>query len=483
MKLVAAVLAVFAAAGAINAAAADRAFVTIDNAERTISFNGGEKTDINTPVFTNGEATYVPVDDTLKATGYIIGWDSSDNSVTISNTADDNVEKIYVNSGLYWNGWEMKYNDNPTIYYHDTLYMPLDMFDMIAGSWLDFRLEGSIRQLPQNSLDNAALTDKYRRSGNVTVSGSAQFYGNVCVMDSGYGFEQITIPEKNISLYANAVNSLASVLPDEVGVYNILVPNSAELYAPKEYLTNIFDSYKRIYGLLDERITAVNVYDSLFDHGNEHIYFNTDHHWTQRGAYYAYRTFAECAGREPVSMNAFQHSDLDGMIGSYRTMTSGFPEEAVFAAHPEQLERFMPKNKYTQRVYTDSYMQNYKYEDILVHTEKSLASYECFLGGDYPMADIYNSDLHDGSKLLIIKESYGNAFAVWAMNNYEHVYVVDMRCFNGYSNYMAPFNLREFYDLTQFDDMVVINYPNTVENGVLCNQLCGLSGYNYYEFE
>ncbi|MDO5397538.1 MAG: DHHW family protein [bacterium] len=483
MKVIAAILAAFAAAGTISAAAADKAFVTIDNVNRTISFNNGEKTDIDAPVFSNGAASYVPVDYTLKAAGYGVGWDSSDNSVTISNTADDTVEKIYVNSNWYWNGWEMKYNDNPTIYYHDMLYMPLDMFDMIAGSWLEFRLEGDIRQLPQNNLEDAAITDKYRYDGKVTVSGSPAFYGNVYVMENGYGFERITIPEENITIYANAVNKLASLLPENVGVYNILVPNSAEIYAPKEYLTNIADSYKRIYSLLDGRITGVNVYDSLFDHGNEHIYFNTDHHWTQRGAYYAYRTFAECAGKEPVSMSSFAHSDADGMVGSYKTMTEGFPEQAIFEAHPERLERFMPKNKYSQRVYTDSHLQNYKYEDILIHTEKSFLSYDSFLGGDYPMADIYNSDLNDGSKLLIIKESYGNAFTVWAMNNYEHVYVVDLRCFNGYSGYTEPFNLREFYELTQFDDMVVISYPNTVANDVLCSQLDGLAGYNYYYYE
>lgn len=484
MKSIAAALAIVVAAGTISEAAADKAFVTIDNVERTISFNGGDENGIDATVFTNGAAAYVPVDYTLKAAGYIMGWDSSDNSVTISNTADDIVEKIYVNSNLYWNGWEMKYNNNPTIYYHDTLYMPLDMFDMIAGSWLDFRLDGNIRQLPQNNLEYASITDKYRHEGKVTMSGSPAFYGNVCVMDNGYGFEQITIPEENISMYANAVNRLASVLPENVRVYNILAPNSAEIYAPKEYCTNIVDSYKRIYSLLDERVTAVNVYDSLFDHGYEHIYFNTDHHWTQRGAYYAYRTFAECAGKEPVSMGDFRHSDADGMVGSYKTMTKGFPEESIFEAHPEQLERFMPKNKYAQRVYTNSYLQDYKYEDILVHTEKAFLAYSCFLGGDYHMSDIHNSDLHDGSKLLIIKESYGNAFAVWAMNNYEHVYVVDLRCFNGYSGNTAPFDLKEFYDLTQFDDMVVINYPNTVANAELCSQLEGLAGFYYeYEFE
>ena len=35
--------------------------------------------------------------------------------------------------------------------------------------------------------------------------------------------------------------------------------------------------------------------------------------------------------------------------------------------------------------------------------------------------------IENGRKILVVKESYGNAFAPWLMCNYETVYVIDYR--------------------------------------------------------
>jgi hypothetical protein len=42
-------------------------------------------------------------------------------------------------------------------------------------------------------------------------------------------------------------------------------------------------------------VIPVDVWSALNAHKNEYLYFRTDHHWTQRGAYYAYTAFAATA--------------------------------------------------------------------------------------------------------------------------------------------------------------------------------------------
>lgn len=53
--------------------------------------------------------------------------------------------------------------------------------------------------------------------------------------------------------------------------------------------------------------------------------------------------------------------------------------------------------------------------------------YNAFIFGDNPLTTIDNPQITDGSACLLIKESYGNAFAPYLVDHYAHVYVVDYR--------------------------------------------------------
>lgn len=43
------------------------------------------------------------------------------------------------------------------------------------------------------------------------------------------------------------------------------------------------------------------------------------------------------------------------------------------------------------------------------------------------MVEIDNPDINDGSACILIKESYGNAFAPFLVDHYDKVYIVDYR--------------------------------------------------------
>jgi hypothetical protein len=61
---------------------------------------------------------------------------------------------------------------------------------------------------------------------------------------------------------------------------------------------------------------------------------------------------------------------------------------------------------------------------------RGASAYGVFLGGDYPLMRI-TSDVKNGRKIAMIKDSYGNAFAPYLASHYEEVYVLDYRYFNG----------------------------------------------------
>ncbi|MGG0284987.1 DHHW family protein [Peribacillus butanolivorans] len=57
-------------------------------------------------------------------------------------------------------------------------------------------------------------------------------------------------------------------------------------------------------------------------------------------------------------------------------------------------------------------------------------AYSIFLHGDFPMIKIQNNDSNKGRKLVVVKESYGNAFVPFLIPHYDEIYVVDSRYYN-----------------------------------------------------
>jgi hypothetical protein len=66
---------------------------------------------------------------------------------------------------------------------------------------------------------------------------------------------------------------------------------------------------------------------------------------------------------------------------------------------------------------------------ILAEFATGVNSYGVFLGGDIPH-QIFKTSVKNGKSVLIIKNSFGNPFATYLINNYETVHVVDYRYYN-----------------------------------------------------
>ena len=62
----------------------------------------------------------------------------------------------------------------------------------------------------------------------------------------------------------------------------------------------------------------------------------------------------------------------------------------------------------------------------------------------------------NGKKILVIKESYGNALVPFLCDNYEEVYVVDPRKTN--------FDLTEFVEAQSIGEVLMINYTFAMAN-------------------
>ena len=130
----------------------------------------------------------------------------------------------------------------------------------------------------------------------------------------------------------------------------MVIPTSIDIMLPESYIEknslNTSDQKKAIDEYILPSIAAQNpevktisIFDTLKAHANEYLYFRTDHHWTQLGAYYGYEEFCKAKGFDPVPLSDFDRADYTGYLGSFYTSSNS----AALAANPDTVEAYIPK--------------------------------------------------------------------------------------------------------------------------------------------
>ncbi len=227
--------------------------------------------------------------------------------------------------------------------------------------------------------------------------------------------------------YAETLNEYKSLLGDEVNVYSLVAPTAVTFYLPEKYSSysaSELDNIAHINSFFDG-VIPVNAQDLLFEHTEEAIYSRTDHHWQPLGAYYAAEVFAEAADVPFAPLSDYETVTMEGYVGTLY----GYTNEAVLKDNPEPFVYYKPQNDYTTTYY-DIDMTNERQGNLLINLDNVASSswYLVFMGGDERITHI-KTDCENGRKLMMIKDSYGNALVPCLTQSFEEIWVADMRYF------------------------------------------------------
>ena len=261
------------------------------------------------------------------------------------------------------------------------------------------------------------------------------------VEDSAY--EYYNFDTELANRYITAVVDAGKKLEGKATVYDMVIPTSIDIMLPESYLEkytsngsiNTSDQKKAIDEYILPSITAqdpsiktVSIFDTLKAHANEYLYFRTDHHWTQLGAYYGYVEFCKARGFEPVALDQFDRADYTGYLGSFYTATNS----AALAANPDTVEAYIPRAD-VNLSFTQTDGQTVESWPLIADGEQydTTSKYIAYCAGDQPYEEIVNNDMAEGPSIVVVKESFGNCFLPFLVNHYKTVYVVDYRSYNG----------------------------------------------------
>jgi hypothetical protein len=229
--------------------------------------------------------------------------------------------------------------------------------------------------------------------------------------------------------YANVINSYSRLLGPGVQVYNLIIPVALEFEITEKYAKlqkPNRPAIENIYNTLDSSIKGVWAIDEIRKHRSEYIYFNTDHHWTSLGAYYAYRAFCATAGMTPVSLDTVSSKVKASFLGSLYRLT----RDPSLKENPDSVRYYLFRDSVNFFVGSSNSINYWAKSKMYGEGASGANSYSVFLQGDLPIVKM-ETQHKNGRKIAVVKESYGNAFAPFLINNYEKVIVVDQRYYTG----------------------------------------------------
>ena len=305
----------------------------------------------------------------------------------------------------------------------------------------------------------------------------ASYAGNVILVGTR-AMEIPTALDDVITSYAGAVNNLAAAMPEGTRTISLLTCNGGEFYSPESMHTGMHsqkDMIQRCYDQMADDIITVDACTALRAHTDEYIFFRTDHHWTQLGAYYAYTAFCEAAGFEAVELSEFETGRYDTFLGSMYTFTSGYPQNQTLKDNPDYLDYYLPVVETHAKYYANAELQNgVPVSVVYTKLDNSVSNkYLCFIGGDTPVC-VIETDVENGPTCIMLKESYGNAFAPFLTSHYSKIIVIDPREFN--RDGKPSLDLAAFAAEQQIDDLIVINYPYMINSSYYVSWLNRLVG-------
>jgi hypothetical protein len=241
---------------------------------------------------------------------------------------------------------------------------------------------------------------------------------------------------KGCTGYARAANKYKDTFPD-VNVYCMVIPTAVEYYCPDKVRHRTRPqrpTIENVINHLSPDVKPVDIYAALGEHADEDIFLRTDHHWAPLGAYYAAEKFAQVAGVPFRPLSDYERKVVHGYVGSMY----GYSQDIAIKKAPEDFVYYVPTGVSYTTTYTNYTIdENYHvigmgrpYKGVFFYRFKdgSGGAYCTFMGSDTKITCVRTST-QNGRRLLILKDSFGNALPGYLFYSFEEVHVVDSRYF------------------------------------------------------
>ena len=254
--------------------------------------------------------------------------------------------------------------------------------------------------------------------------------------------------ERNVGYEKTFIDTYGETVP----ITFTIIPNAYMILPEKlpEGLTQVDQAAYTapIYEAVGDKAQVVDFTGALTAHKDEYIFYRTDHHWTTLGAYYAYATYAESLGMEPVALDSLSGIEVPDFYGTYFSKAKKFDAVADTITYYPIADAGVIIDGQEADGYYD--LSKFEVRD----------KYAAFLRGNNGYTVIKSGvreapEGQEPSKILVIKDSYANSFVPFLLYNFDEVHVVDLRS--------SAVSMKELLSTENFDQVLLMyNFMNLV---------------------
>ena len=235
------------------------------------------------------------------------------------------------------------------------------------------------------------------------------------------------------------------LLYSEIGLF--------QLHAFRKYSIDTFRT------LLNPKINCSVVFEKYPPNAALNFYYQTDHHFSMRGAYIAYLQLIDvfnCDTNNSIvplkPKKWFIISDIKfhgslsrrsgGILDIYDELEDAefdLPEYSIFINENSTSEGYGKKNQYAKGLF---------------NAEKYANHYGEYFGGDHGSIKFVNANRSNSKNLLIIGDSFDNSMAPLISSHFQNTFFVDLRHYE--KQLGAPFEIIDFINSNKINSVVFI---------------------------
>ena len=252
---------------------------------------------------------------------------------------------------------------------------------------------------------------------------------------------------KNIYKIENLMNNSSN---SGVKVNSVIIPRKIDVlqdYLPKNYSNERNQNVWNLVGTSHLTLTE----EFLLNQTNGiQVFYKTDHHWTNNGAYVTYKKLGEIFGYIPYPMDNFNITMLSNDFSGTSYSKSGcffVNSESIFAPNIEN-------DKYKMTIVDTNVVFNTLYDTSYLDKKDK---YSVFLSGNYAHVKIYDTKDNEKETLLIIKDSYSHSLVPYLCQHY-NIELIDPRYYSGsIQNHINENNIKNVLFLFGIDTLAISN--------------------------
>ncbi len=255
----------------------------------------------------------------------------------------------------------------------------------------------------------------------VWLTGSSENDGIAKGRD-GYLFDKVPATSDKVAKNIAAIKNFVSSVDRDV--YVAIAPTSTWINAdrlPKgmPVLDEVSCSNDLTSALKDTKNAhMIYLYEALYAHKDEQIFYRTDHHWTTLGAGYAYNEIASKMGLKPQDITQYEKHAADDFLGTHYAKYKGiFVEPDTLEYYDVPIKELELEGRMVDNLIDEDKLQGYD-------------KYAAFMYGNDGRY-VVHADKGIGKNLFILKDSYANCLIPYLVMNYDDITVMDLRYFGG----------------------------------------------------